>query len=137
MRLRLACSRWPVQPPCSRATRGPKPRVQQIGVEGRPIRVDDVGAVGRADVELLADGSAAVTWIEFAGQRSQFRIRRVEPSGARSASSTVAGIAAGRASGYPRLARRGNELLFAWVDTGERPQVRTAVAQLSPPGRTR
>jgi hypothetical protein len=102
-----------------------------------PIRVDEVGAVGRVDVELLGDGSAAVTWIEFADQRSQFRIRRVEPSGARSASSTVAGIAAGRASGYPRLARRGNELLFAWVDTGERPQVRTAVAQLNPPGRTR
>ena len=92
-----------------------------------PIRADDVGAVGRVDVELLVDGSAAVTWIEFADQRSQFRIRRIERSGAKSASSTVAGIAAGRASGYPRLARHGDELLFAWTEAGERPQVRTAV----------
>ena len=99
---------------------------------GQPLRIDDVGAVGRVDVELLADGSAAVTWIEFAQQRSEFRIRRVERVGARSSSMAVSGIAAGRSSGYPRLARRGNELLFAWVETGEKPRVRTAVAQLPP-----
>jgi len=97
---------------------------------GAPIRVDDVGAVGRVDVELLADGSAAVTWIEYADQRSQFRIRRVQRSGVKSSSSTVTGIPASRASGYPRLARRGNELLFAWTEPGDRPQVRTAVARL-------
>ena len=99
---------------------------------GQPIRIDDVGAVGRVDVELLADGSAAVSWIEFANQRSEFRIRRAERTGSRSASLAVSGIASGRSSGYPRLARRGNELLFAWVEAGEQPQVRTAVAQLAP-----
>ena len=104
---------------------------------GSPVRIDDVGAVGRVDVELLADGSAAVTWIEFAEQRSEFRIRRAERGGSRSPSMAVSGIAAGRSSGYPRLARRGNELLFAWVEAGERPQVRTAVAQLAPLAGTR
>jgi hypothetical protein len=97
---------------------------------GSPIRIDDVGAVGRVDVELLADGSAAVTWIEFANERSEFRIRRVESDGSRSASLAVSGIASGRSSGYPRMARRGGELLFAWTEAGEKPQVRTAVAQL-------
>jgi hypothetical protein len=102
-----------------------------------PIRIDDVGAVGRVDVELLADGSAAVTWIEFADQRSSFRIRRVERGGSQSTSLAVSEIASGRSSGYPRLARRGNELLFAWVESGEKPQVRTAVARLAPPAGTR
>ncbi len=98
---------------------------------GAPIRIDDVGAVGRVDVELLADGSAAVTWIEFAEQRSQFRIRRVERSGTTSASSSVAAIAGGRSSGYPRLARQGDELLFAWTDASVSPsQVKTAVARI-------
>jgi hypothetical protein len=97
---------------------------------GSPVRIDDVGAVGRVDVELLADGSAAVTWIEFANQRSEFRIRRAERNGSRSASLAVSGIASGRSSGYPRLARRSNELIFAWTDAGDTPQVRTAVAQL-------
>lgn len=48
---------------------------------GSPIRIDDVGALGRVDVDLLPDGSAAVGWIEFAEGRSQFRIRRVERGG--------------------------------------------------------
>ena len=97
---------------------------------GQPIRIDDVGAVGRVDVELLADGAAAVTWIEFADQRSTFRIRRAEPNGARSASLAVSAIASGRSSGYPRMARRGEQLIFAWVEAGDRPQVRTAVGQI-------
>jgi hypothetical protein len=100
---------------------------------GPPVRLDEVGAVGRVDVELLADGSAAVSWIEFADQRSEFRIRRAERNGSRSPSLAVSAIAPGRSSGYPRLARRGNELLFAWVDAGEQPQVRTGVAQLARP----
>jgi hypothetical protein len=99
---------------------------------GSPIRIDDVGAVGRVDVELLADGSAVVTWIEFANQRSEFRIRRAERNGSRSASLAVSAIASGRSSGYPRMARRGNELIFAWTEAGERSQVRTAVARLPP-----
>jgi hypothetical protein len=98
---------------------------------GEPIRIDDVGAVGRVDVELLGDGSAAVSWIEFANQRSEFRIRRAERNGSRSASLAVSGIASGRSSGYPRLARRGNELIFAWTEAGEHPHVRTAVARLN------
>jgi hypothetical protein len=98
-----------------------------------PVRIDDVGAVGRVDVELLADGSAVVTWIEFANQKSEFRIRRVEKSGSRTASLAVSAIASGRSSGYPRLARRGNELIFAWTDASDPPRVRTAVARLTPP----
>jgi hypothetical protein len=97
------------------------------------VRIDDVGAVGRVDVELLADGSAVVTWIEFANQKSEFRIRRVEKSGSRTASLAVSAIASGRSSGYPRLARRGNELIFAWTDASDPPRVRTAVARLTPP----
>lgn len=96
-----------------------------------PIAVEDAGAVGRVDVELLATGSAIVSWIEFADQRSQFRIRQIDPSRSRTASTSVAGISAGRASGYPRMAVRGEEVLFAWTDTsGSASKVRTAVAPL-------
>ena len=31
-----------------------------------PIRVDDGGSLGRVDIEMLPDGSALATWIEFA-----------------------------------------------------------------------
>ena len=99
---------------------------------GAPIRLDDEGSLGRVDVELMADGSAVATWIEFANQRAQFRARRVEPTGARSAAVTISGVAGNRTSGYPRMAMHGSELVFAWTEsTDGRTQVKTGVALLT------
>lgn len=106
---------------------------------GSPIRLDDGGSLGRVDVELLADGSAAATWVEVTSGAAQFRVRRVEPSGARSAPVTIAGVSGARTSGFPRIARLGGELVFAWAesapsDTGGESapvlSVRTAAASL-------
>ena len=110
---------------------------------GKPIRVDDGGSLGRVDVELLPDGAALATWIEFVeqpgtpkpsggGGRAQFRARRIEHNGTRSAPVTVAGIAGSRASGYPRAAIAGREAVFAWTESldGGGLQVRTAAARL-------
>lgn len=94
---------------------------------GEPIRVDDQSALGRVDVALLGDGSAAVVWIEYAEGRSQLRLRRATASGNLSASTTVSSLASGRASGYPRVARNGGELLFAWTESKDGvTRVRTA-----------
>ena len=100
---------------------------------GAPIRVDDGGSLGRVDVALTPDGGAAVaTWIEFAEQRSQFRARRIGRDGTRSAPVTITGLASGRASGYPRMAMTGRELVFAWTESGAggAMQVKTATAPL-------
>ena len=94
---------------------------------GAPIRVDDRGTLGRVDVELLPDGSAAASWIEFAEQRAQLRVRRVEQTGARSLPLTVSDVAGSRASGYPRLAAAGTDIVLAWTEAGAgRSQVQTA-----------
>ncbi|MGV3519954.1 hypothetical protein [Luteitalea sp.] len=98
---------------------------------GRPIRVDDFASQGRVDVELLPDGAAAVSWIELATPRAGFMVRRVERGGSRSAAVRVATLEGSRASGYPRLARDGTSLVFAWTDTAAPDSiVRTAVAAL-------
>ncbi len=99
---------------------------------GTPIRLDDRGSLGRVDVEMLEDGSAVALWIEFADQRSQIKLRRIDPSGARSPAITVAALADARASGYPRVALHDNELVFAWTESsGEGAQsVKMAAAQL-------
>ena len=105
---------------------------------GPPIRVDDQGSLGRVDAELLDDGSAMVSWIESANRETQFRVRRIEPSGRRSASVTVATLSNDRSSGYPRIARVGQELVLAWVEnlpagapgTARQQQVRTASTKL-------
>jgi hypothetical protein len=97
---------------------------------GSPIRLDDVESLGRVDIELMADGSAVASWIEFANRRAQFRVRRVDRTGGRSPASTVSAIAGSRASGYPRIASHGDELVFAWTEAVDgRSQVHTAAVR--------
>jgi hypothetical protein len=101
-----------------------------------PIRLDDGGSLGRVDVELLDDGSAIASWVEFADKRGQFRLRRIEPSGMKSAAINVAGVEGSSSSGFPRVARRGKELVFAWTESAVKAdnsttfQVKTATATL-------
>jgi hypothetical protein len=85
---------------------------------GAPIQLDDAASTGRVDVELLDDGSAVASWVEIADNRGRFQIRRVEPGGAKSAAVSVAGVGGSSSSGFPRMARQGNELVFAWTETG-------------------
>lgn len=93
---------------------------------GKPIQLDDASALGRVDVALLDDSSAIATWIEFADGKAQFRMRRVTAAGERTAPVTIAGLSANRASGYPRMALSGGELIFAWTDSGTPTTVKTA-----------
>jgi len=105
---------------------------------GAPVRIDDGVSLGRVDVEVLDDGSAVATWVEYADGRSQLRMRRIEASGARSdALSVAASIEGGSASGFPRFARHGDELVFAWTASAVKSDsseplltVHTAVAHL-------
>lgn len=84
---------------------------------GNPVRVDTDTALGHVDVELLDDGTAAVSWVEFADGRSRFAVRRIDPSGSRSGAVMVDSGAGSRVSGYPRMARVGDELVFAWTES--------------------
>jgi hypothetical protein len=97
---------------------------------GPAIRLDDGVSLGRVDVELLSDGSAVAAYIEQADQRAQFKVRRVEPNGQRSMAVTVAGLDAGRTSGYPRIAVHGRELIAAWVERVSTRRVQTATARI-------
>jgi hypothetical protein len=92
---------------------------------GMPFRVEDVSSLGRLGVQMLADGSAAVTYIEFVNKHSQFRVRKISPAGVRSAAVTIAETSGGR---YPRIAREGNELLFSWTE-GENGALRVRAAR--------
>ena len=95
---------------------------------GDAIRLDDEASLGRVDIEMLDDGSAIASWVEFANGRSQFRVRRVTASGQRSATVDVPG--SGRVTGYPRMARSGNELILAWTETEGGQQVKGAIARI-------
>ena len=103
---------------------------------GAPVRVDDGNPAGRVDVEFDRAGSALVTWLERTGDDgAEVRIRAVAPDGARSSAMVVANSAAARATGFPRMVRSGDELLFAWTQPGDSARVRMATARLTNRGR--
>jgi hypothetical protein len=104
---------------------------------GPPIRLDDAGSLGRVGIVRLDDGTAVASWIEVADKQARFRIRRLDRSGARSPAATVAEVPTGLASAYPRMARFGDELVFAWTERATSndgsegaSQVRMAVARV-------
>jgi hypothetical protein len=87
---------------------------------GPPIRVDEDRSIGRVDVELLPDGSAAALWIEDSSSKAELQTRRMTPDGQRSSPIVVAAVLSSRASGFPRLVRDNDELLFAWTGVARR-----------------
>jgi hypothetical protein len=80
---------------------------------GSPIRVDDHVAIGRVQISVLNDRSAAVSWIESLNPGSQFKLRRVDKTGSRLPSVAVG---EGIGSAHPRLIAVRDELLLAWVE---------------------
>lgn len=97
---------------------------------GKPLLLDDTGSLGRVDVVLLPDGSAAASYLAVTKSGAEFRVRRVQRNGAISAPVTVAAVSSGRASGYPRMALAGGDLVFAWITGGAGGSVQAAVAAI-------
>ncbi|HWS89855.1 MAG TPA: sialidase family protein [Pyrinomonadaceae bacterium] len=116
---------------------GDAPRVQVAfssdagATFGRPARVDDGEAMGRVDVLLLADGSALVCWMSGGAAGGANKVRRVAPDGTLGPVAVIARTDASRSSGFPRMARLGDTVLFAWTQFGKPSQVRTATADVS------
>jgi len=97
---------------------------------GDPIAVDDGSPIGRVDAVLLPEGGAVVSWIEQTPGGAEVRVRHVAPDGVQGPSVRIADVAATRASGYPRMVRAGDRLVFAWTDAGDGTTVRAARAWL-------
>ena len=100
---------------------------------GTPIRIDAGRPLGRVDVELLKGGDALVTWIEQVTKDSaQVRARLVRRDGVAEASLTLTAVPTGRAPGFPRMARRGDDVVLAWNEGGKPGTVRLAQLSISP-----
>jgi hypothetical protein len=97
-----------------------------------PVRVDGGNPEGRVDVELLADGGALVSWMERTGEReAEVRVRRVAPDGAMGEPRTVAASTSARSTGFPRMVRAGDQVVFAWTGPGSPSTIQAARMSLS------
>lgn len=100
---------------------------------GAPIRVDDGLPVGRVDVEFDGAGRALVTWLERVGtEGAEVRLKSVRASGGLSPVITVARSSAARTSGFPRMVRSGDEVMFAWTVPGDSARIQLATMRVTP-----
>jgi hypothetical protein len=98
---------------------------------GGPIKVDDGEATGRVDALLLPDGSALVCWMSGTAEGGSIKVRRIRSDGALGPASVIAETDISRSSGFPRMARLGDEVHFAWTEFGKPSRVRMAAANIS------
>ena len=97
---------------------------------GKPIQVDDGETLGRVDTLLLPDGSALVCWLSGNVEGGAIKVRRVQPGGQVGPPSVIAKTDISRSSGFPRMARLGNEVHFAWTEFGKPSRVRMATTNI-------
>lgn len=98
---------------------------------GKPIQVDDGETLGRVDTLMLPDGSALVCWLSGTVEGGAIKVRRVQADGKLGPASVIAKTDISRSSGFPRMARFGDEVQFAWTEFGKPSRVRTATADVS------
>ena len=105
---------------------------QDAGVTfSQPIQVDGGETVGRVDALLLPDGSALVCWLSGNAEGGAIKVRRVQPNGVAGTPAVIATTDISRSSGFPRMARLGDKVHFAWTEFGTPSRVRTAVTDVS------
>ncbi len=98
---------------------------------GKAIEVDDGETSGRVDALMLPDGSALVCWLAGTAEGGAIKVRRVRPDGSLGPAAVIAKTDISRSSGFPRMARLGDEVHFAWTEFGKPSYVRTATANIS------
>ena len=98
---------------------------REQGNEFQPaIVIDSANPLGAADVLLLDNGDAVVSWLgETADGKAQLRIQRVSPSGVKGTDHPVAVTSVGRMTGFPQMVDAGDKIVLAWTDMVENKKV--------------
>jgi hypothetical protein len=95
-----------------------------------PLEVAAGRIAGRVDLLLLDDERAVVSWLADGAQGAEIRAQLWTRGGPVGSPLTVAATSVDRAAGFPRMARAGDALLFAWTEAAATPAVRTAIVRL-------
>lgn len=99
---------------------------------GAPIRIDEGTPAGRVGLQWL-DGDAYVSWLERGnGDTAYVKVRAVSRDGKVGAPMVVSESRGARSSGFPRMTRIADGLLFAWTMPGTPSVVKTATLRRAP-----
>jgi len=97
---------------------------------GSPQIVDGSRPLGRVDLVDDGSGGFLASWLEGADETAEIRLRRFDGTGSGSEPTMVARTSVSRASGFPRLARVGDQLFLAWVDIESEETSRVRVLEI-------
>ena len=84
-----------------------------------PVRIDQGNPVGRVDLELLDDGTALVSWVEWSEGNEALFVCRVQRGERCIAKELLATNSAGASVNFPRIARLGLDVYLAWTQPDE------------------
>ena len=96
---------------------------------GKKIRIDEGKPLGRVDVVSRPSGGAVVSWVERGTKGSEIRMREITANGAAAAPIGVSGTTGLGSGAFPRMVRSGDDIVIAWTDGANPPQVRTAIVK--------
>lgn len=89
----------------------------------KPAQISTNESLGRVGIEMLDPDHAVVSWMEKRGEVGLVQLRVISRNGAMTDPITVGQTSSARAAGFPRLARRGNNLLVVWTIPGDAPRI--------------
>ena len=80
-----------------------------------PVRIDHGNPVGHVDIELLGDGSALVSWVEWAEGNEVLLLCRVRRDTGCLAEEVLTTNTSRASMNFPRMARVGRDIFIAWT----------------------
>jgi len=83
---------------------------------GKAVRIDEGHAIGRVDIVMIDERTAAVSWMEG----SEIKLAKIFSDGTKESSMSIGSTSESRSSGFPQMTLKGNQLLFAWTDDKEK-----------------
>lgn len=92
---------------------------------GNPVRIDEGKPIGRVDIEMTDKDRAIISWMEG----TKIKAVTVSADGTKGEPMEVGASSEARSSGFPQMAKKGNDLIFAWTDDAAK-TIKTALLKL-------
>lgn len=84
-----------------------------------PIIVDESSPMGRVDIVLINETTAAVSWLDKTGDIVEIKYRIVANDGRMGSEQIVTATSEKRSSGFPQMEYLDGSLYFAWTDVSD------------------
>jgi hypothetical protein len=97
-----------------------------------PITINENSPIGRVDVCVIDENTAAVSWMDGDEKATYLKVRTVKTDGTSEIGEpiVVAEMDGGRSSGFPKMIKKEDKLLFTWTDVKEK-NIKTAEINVS------